>query len=91
MSIEKDKVRLSFNNVSAGLKSTLNSPAKFMIAGEDHQFQPATAKITGNEIIVSSKAVKNPVAVRYCFDDASMPDVFGNNELPLAPFRTDKW
>jgi len=91
MSVEKDKVRLSFNNASTGLKSPLKSPMKFMIAGEDQKFVPATAKITGNEIIVSSKEVKNPVAVRYCFDDASLPDVFANNGLPLAPFRTDKW
>lgn len=91
MKIEKDKVRLSFSNASAGLKSTNKSPEKFMIAGEDHKFVPATAKIEGKDIIVSSKAVKAPVAVRFCFDDASMPDVFSNNGLPLAPFRTDKW
>ncbi|MGE5395680.1 MAG: sialate O-acetylesterase [Candidatus Saccharibacteria bacterium] len=91
MKVEKDKVRLSFKNASAGFKTTNKSPQKFMIAGEDHKFVPATAKIAGSEIIVSSKEVKAPVAVRFCFDDASMPDVFSNNGLPLAPFRTDKW
>lgn len=89
--VEKDKVRLSFTNASTGLKCTNKSPQKFMVAGEDHKFVPAIAKIAGSEIIVSSKEVKTPVAVRFCFDDASMPDVFSNSGLPLAPFRTDKW
>jgi hypothetical protein len=31
------------------------------------------------------------VAVRFCFDDATMPDIFSNYGLPVAPFRTDNW
>lgn len=91
MKVEKDKIRLSFSNASAGLKSKGKTPERFMIAGEDKVFVPATAKIEGNQVIVSAKAVKNPVAVRFNFDDASMPDVFSTAGLPLAPFRTDKW
>lgn len=91
MKIEKDKIRLSFSNASSGLKSTGKAPVKFMIAGEDKVFVPATAKIEGQQVIVSAKTVKNPVAVRFNFDDASMPDVFSTAGLPLAPFRTDKW
>jgi sialate O-acetylesterase len=45
----------------------------------------------GNTILLSSKLVKTPVAVRFCFDDTTMPDVFSTEGLPLAPFRTDKW
>jgi sialate O-acetylesterase len=62
-----------------------------MIAGQDQKFVPATAKIDGNSVLVSSKLVKAPVAVRFCFDDATMPDLFSTNGLPVAPFRTDKW
>lgn len=91
LKIEKDKVRISFSNAAAGLKCTGKSPAKFMIAGDDKNFVPATAKIDGSTIIVSSKLVKYPVAVRFCFDDATMPDVFSMGGLPVAPFRTDKW
>ncbi|MBC8006106.1 MAG: sialate O-acetylesterase [Verrucomicrobia bacterium] len=91
MKIEKNKIRLSFSHASEGLKSTGKTPMKFMLAGEDKNFVPATAKIEGNQLIVSSKDVNNPVAVRFCFDDASMPDVFSTAGLPLAPFRTDQW
>lgn len=91
MQVEKDKVRLSFDNILTGLKCTGKTPAKFLIAGDDQNFIPATAKMDGNTIILSSKLLKAPVAVRFCFDDTSMPDVFSTEGLPLAPFRTDKW
>ncbi|MBW8325375.1 MAG: sialate O-acetylesterase [Prolixibacteraceae bacterium] len=91
MLIEKGKLRLSFNHVPTGLKSTGKTPLQFMIAGDDQKFVPATAKIEGNTVILSSKLVKAPVAARFCFDDTSMPDVFSNEGLPLAPFRTDIW
>ncbi|MFY9152184.1 MAG: sialate O-acetylesterase [Prolixibacteraceae bacterium] len=89
--IEKGKITVSFNHVLTGLKSSAKTPEKFMIAGDDQKFVAALAKIDGNKVILSSKEVKNPVAVRFCFDAASMPDVFSSEGLPLAPFRTDKW
>ncbi|MDO9040019.1 MAG: sialate O-acetylesterase, partial [Bacteroidota bacterium] len=48
MKVEKDKVRLTFSNAAAGLKSTGKTPLKFMIAGDDRKFVEATAKIDGN-------------------------------------------
>ena len=91
MKIEKDKVRLNFSNILTGLKCSAKTPGKFLIAGDDQKFVEATAKIEGSNIVLSSKLVKTPVAVRFCFDDTSMPDVFSAEGLPLAPFRTDKW
>lgn len=91
MQIEMNIVRLNFSNVMTGMKCTGKTPAKFQIAGDDQKFVEATAKIEGNTIVLSSKLVKTPVAVRFCFDDTSMPDVFSSEGLPLAPFRTDRW
>jgi sialate O-acetylesterase len=91
MQVEKDKVRLTFSNILTGLKCTGKTPEKFLIAGDDQNFVPATAKMDGNTIVLSSKLVKTPVAVRFGFDDTTMPDVFSSEGLPLAPFRTDKW
>jgi len=90
MQVEKGKIRLTFDHAAKGLKCTGKSPEKFQIAGDDKNFVPATAKIEGNTIVLSSKLVKVPVAARFCFDDATMPDVFSTEGLPLAPFRTDK-
>ena len=91
MQFEKGKMRLSFSNVQTSLKCSAETPGKFLIAGEDQNFIPATAKIEGKTILLSSKLVKSPVAVRYCFDNTSLPDIFSSEGLPLAPFRTDNW
>ncbi|HEY6914407.1 MAG TPA: sialate O-acetylesterase, partial [Paludibacter sp.] len=67
------------------------TPANFQLAGADNQFYPAVAKVEKDgSITVSSKDVKTPVNVRYCFTNDAMPDLFDVNGLPLAPFRTDK-
>jgi len=91
MIIENNEIILNFNNVKTGLQSTGDSPSQFLIAGNDRIFVKATAKIEGSSIVVSSNDVSNPVAVRFCFDNSSIPDVFSNEGLPLAPFRTDQW
>jgi len=91
MQVEKGKVILNFNDVLTGMKCTGKTSEKFLIAGDDKKFVQAEAKIEGTTIVLSSKMVKNPVAARFCFDDTSMPDIFSNEGLPLAPFRTDNW
>jgi sialate O-acetylesterase len=91
MKAEKGKIRVSVENADNGLQVKGKTITGFQIAGEDQKFVDATAQLKGKEIIVSSKAVKNPVAVRFCFDETSMPIVFNKEGLPLAPFRTDTW
>ena len=84
------KVFLTFNNAQ-GLKCTGKTPEKFLISGVDKNFLKANAKIDGNTIILSSKQIKNPLAVRFCFNDSTRADVFNSEGLPMAPFRTDNW
>lgn len=64
----------------------------FQMAGADRQFYPATATLEkdGRIQLVSSN-VKNPVAVRYCFTNDATSNLFDVNNMPLLPFRTDKW
>lgn len=64
----------------------------FQIAGKDRIFHPARASIVKDgSIILTSEKVKNPVAVRYCFTNDGIPNLFDVNKLPLIPFRTDNW
>lgn len=66
----------------------------FEIAGPDKVFHPADSvwlHWQTNEMVVSSKNVPNPVAVRYCFRDFLPGNLHGGNYLPLIPFRTDDW
>lgn len=91
MKIEKQKVTISF---SSGGKLSVKGKQinSFNLAGADQTFYPAKAAPTKTgEIVLQSKKVSRPVAVRYCFSNEEMPNLFDTNELPLLPFRTDKW
>jgi sialate O-acetylesterase len=88
MVVEKDKIRISFNNAETGLMSKGGDPTEFYIAGEDHVFVPATAKIQGSEVLVWNKNVKNPAAVRFGFNSIAMPNLFSKEGLPVDLFRT---
>ena len=65
---------------------------RFAIAGEDKQWHWADAKIDGDTVVVSSKEVQKPVAVRYGFtmnpEDANL---YNKEGLPASPFRSDDW
>ena len=63
----------------------------FEIAGSDKVFHPAQASGRGELITVRSEQVKSPVAVRYCFKNFVIGNVFNSRMLPLVPFRTDDW
>ena len=92
MKIDGDSARISFSHVGGGLVAKGGALKWFQIAGEDQKFVDADAKIDGDTIVVSSPAVKEPVAVRYAWDN--YPDgcnLFNAADLPASPFRTDHW
>jgi len=91
ITIDKDKAVINFKNVPNGLTSFGKDLTLFEIAGADKKFYPATAKITGSSVTVTSSDVKAPVAVRYAFKDFVIGDLFGNDGLPVSSFRTDNW
>lgn len=90
--VEGGKVRIMFDH-AAGLKSRDEGPLKrFEIAGEDQKWFWADAVVDGEEVIVSSKDVAKPVAVRYAW--ASNPEganLVNGEGLPASLFRTDDW
>ena len=90
MKVEKNKIRIMFDNAN-GLVSKGGEPTEFLIAGEDGKFVPAKAKIDGNTVMVSSKEIKSPVAVRFGWPNSSVPNLFSKDGLPVSCFRTDDW
>jgi len=65
----------------------------FAIAGPGKKFVWAKAYLApGNKVIVTSDAVKNPVAVRYAWaDNPEDANLYNMEGLPASPFRTDNW
>jgi sialate O-acetylesterase len=91
VTIEGNRATIRFEHAENGL-TAYNKPLQyFEIAGKDKRFYPAQAAISGSTIVVSSPLVKEPVAVRYAFNDFVTGDLFGTNGLPVSSFRTDDW
>lgn len=91
MKIEKNKIRIAFDNVPTGLEGKGGDLTEFIIAGEDKKFYTAKAKIDKGTVVVSSKEVKDPVAVRFAWGNGAIPNLFSKEGLPVSSFRTDSW
>lgn len=88
--VEGDKIRIHFDHVGDGLKSSNGKPlSDFTVASVDKKFYPATATIDGQTVVVRSPKVKHPIAVRFGWTETSMPNLINKEGLPASPFRTD--
>lgn len=89
--VQGSKIRVQFTHTGSGLKARDGGELKqFQIAGADKKWVWAKAVIEGNEVVVSSDAVPQPVAVRYAW--ASWPEganLMNAEGLPASCFRTD--
>jgi sialate O-acetylesterase len=104
MAIEGNTIRVSFTPADPGLVigRSPHPPADeapipttdllgFVIAGADQKFVQAQAKIDGATVVVSSPQVPNPVAVRYDWAHSTQANLYGKDNLPALPFRSDNW
>ena len=89
MKVDGDRIVLKFRNVGAGLVARGGELRGFAIAGEDRKFVWASAEIHGNKVVVSSRSVSKPVAVRYAWADDPVVNFWNVDGLPAVPFRTD--
>jgi sialate O-acetylesterase len=91
MSLEDGKIRVRFDHVGGGLASHDSKPLTwFEIAGADKKFVKADAKIDGDSVLVSSKTIKEPAAVRFGWSMEAQPNLMNKEGLPASPFRMDK-
>ncbi|MFN9370108.1 MAG: sialate O-acetylesterase, partial [Planctomycetia bacterium] len=105
LKVEGAKIRLEFDHVGSGLMVGLKdgtrkpvvedvggSLKRFAVAGADKEWFWADAVIDGETVLVSSAAVKEPVAVRYAFSgNPHGANLYNREGLPASPFRTDDW
>jgi sialate O-acetylesterase len=85
---------LRFKHTGGGLRPALAGDALrgFVLAGADRKFVPATARIEGDAVVLTSPAVAAPVAARYAWmDNPSESNLVGGDGLPAAPARSDDW
>lgn len=87
------KAVLEFDSGGSGLAvrggGTLHG---FAMAGSDRRFYWADARMDGNRIVLESRTVPQPVAVRYAWaDNPADANLINREGLPASPFRTDEW
>jgi sialate O-acetylesterase len=89
--VEGSAIRISLKHAD-GLKTRDGgAPRGFRIAGADKVWKPATARIEGSEVVVSSPEVAAPVAVRYAWAENPDCNLVNQAGLPATSFRTDTW
>lgn len=89
MRVVGNEIVLTFAKHSGPLVANGGAPQHFTVAGADKKFFPATARIEGDTVIVSSAEVPAPVVVRYAW--AGNPEganLFNAAGLPASPFTT---
>lgn len=88
---EGDKLRVEFDGAEGGLLLQDGPLRDIWIAGDDRQFHEASATLEGEALLLSNAAVARPVAVRYGWRNASLPNLFNVAKLPASSFRSDDW
>jgi sialate O-acetylesterase len=93
MTTEGGKVRVKFANTGSGLvvRDKYGYVRGFSVAGADKKFVWAKGYQDGNDLILYSDEVKNPVAVRYGWSNNPEGNIYNKEGLPAVPFRTDDW
>jgi len=89
--VKKNTIVLSFDHVGKGLVAKDGKLTGFAICGEDKKWVFADAVIDGKKVIVSSKEVEKPVAVRYCWGVNPPASLSNKDGLWTPNFRTDNW
>jgi sialate O-acetylesterase len=69
-----------------GLHSMGNELRGFEVAGVDGRFFPATAKVQGTSVLVSSADVGEPVQVRYAWQNFTDANLYNGASLPASTF-----
>src|ERR1035437_7432364 len=90
MTIEGDKLRLTFENVGGGLASRDGKPLSWfeVIDADEGGFVKAEARIDGSAVVLSAPDVKHPVAMRFAWSMLAEPNLMNAEGLPAGAFRS---
>lgn len=80
-------LRVRFAEGHGGLKLEHGGDG-FVIAGADGVFHAADVRVTGDELVLSARAVAAPIYVRYAWAPVPKWSLVGGTGIPAAPFRS---
>lgn len=87
--VSGDKITLTFNEP---VHSTSSALLGFIAGDKEGNWAHATGTISadGKTVTLSAPGIAKPVAVRYDWADYPMGNLYGEADLPVVPFATDK-
>lgn len=88
--IKGNMITVTFKHADGGLQGKGGVLAGFELAGGDGKWHPATAAVQGETVVVKSKAVPEPVSIRYAWADNPVCNLYNGAGLPASPFRLGK-
>lgn len=89
LEILQGKLKVNFTNTGGGLTTRDGkAPTHFEIIGPGSAgFQPASADIAGDSVILQSADVSSPVAFRFAWHKTAEPNLMGGTGLPVGAVR----
>lgn len=88
--IEGGAERVWFDHTTKGLTAKGGGILEgFEIAGSDHHFVPADARIDGDTVVISSSTITTPRYVRYGWANAPTTNLFNGENLPASTFTSE--
>ncbi|MCB1227017.1 MAG: hypothetical protein KDK99_14465 [Verrucomicrobiales bacterium] len=89
--VQGSEIIVKFDHADGGLQAKDGPLTGFVIADSSQKWHPATARIEGDSVILSSPKVGHPAAVRYAWENDPKCNLTNGAGLPATPFRTDEW
>jgi sialate O-acetylesterase len=84
-------LRVWFDNAQGLTVRGAAASTAFEVAGPDHHFVPAQARIDGETVVVTSSELKNPVYVRYGWMGVMPDNLFNSAGLPASTFTSESF
>lgn len=92
MLIRDGRIEVTFSNIGGGLVIKGGGELKgFVVAGSDHKYVRAKARIEGGQVVVWHEQIVAPVALRYAWaDNPADANLYNADGLPASPFTTEE-
>lgn len=89
-STEKNGLRVWFDHAAGGLSAQGGALQGFEVAGGEHRFFAATARIDGSSVLVNNTQVEQPKYARYGWQNTPVVNLYNSAGLPASPFTSEE-
>jgi sialate O-acetylesterase len=82
-------MRVWFDHAEGLMTKEGGAPEGFEVAGAERNYRPASARLEGQSVLVSSPEVAEPRYIRYGWKDVPRVNLYNSAGLPASPFSSE--